>query len=349
MTGGNISTAKGYGFKNEGTLTVSGGNISSETGYAIYNQSTANATLTGGELSSVKNVLGNYGTMEVGGSAIVNSEAASSPTLINFGTGILTIKGGTISAKTTYAVWNKAGGNITISGGTVSSKSSCSVYNESTANTTISGGNLSSISSQALRNYGILGIEGTVQIKSQAGDSSAVINYDGGQLTLSGGKIISTGQGIDNLQGATLSMTGGTIESSTGIDNRKGATATILGGTITTSGGAAINNSGSEEIGGTVQISAEGFFAIVNQVQGSLTISGGRIYSVDSHTINNAGTLLVDNGTITATNKDAIRNNDGTLTVNGGTITATNGYGINNSESGTITINGGTISSKNNC
>ena len=86
--------------------------------------------------------------------------------------------------------------------------------------------------------------------------------------------------------------------------------------------------------------------AVWVQAGGTLTIKGtGTISKIDASgtpTVNNQGTLIVENGTISAKGtKSAALHNSGNLTVNGGTITTEedNVFGLVNE--GTAVINGG--------
>ena len=79
-------------------------------------------------------------------------------------------------------------------------------------------------------------------------------------------------------------------------------------------------------------------------VTGNATVNGGGSFTLEdcalSGKIENSGMLTVTDGTVTASEGDAVTNH-GTFTMNSGTITAASGTGVAND--GTLTMNGGTV------
>ena len=79
-------------------------------------------------------------------------------------------------------------------------------------------------------------------------------------------------------------------------------------------------------------------------VTGNVTVNGGGSFTLEdcalSGKIENSGMLTVSDGTVTASEGDAVTNH-GTFTMNSGTITAASGTGVAND--GTLTMNGGTV------
>ena len=305
IAGGNIYTDVGNVVKNYGNLSITGGDISSENDYAVYNLSTGVAQITGGKLYSEKNVIGSYGTVEIGGTADVSSEAANSPTVINFNGGELTVSGGKISAVTTNAIWNKAGANTSITGGNVIS-----------SNTTI-------------HNLGKTSINGTATITSDSSTACVIYSSEETSELIVGGGSISSLKNRAVVNNGIMTMTGGNIYSpNTPINNTK---TLVISGTAEISGGSIYNDISAELEITNGTFTSEGRYAIISN-SGKTTISGGNFNSKfigisnASGSDNNVpfiGELTITGGNFVSSERFSVVVNSGIFTLEGGTLTST--------------------------
>ncbi|MBR5793703.1 MAG: FecR domain-containing protein, partial [Anaerotignum sp.] len=201
-----------------------------------------------------------------------------------------------------------------------------------------------------IENYGKLTITDTVGGGSiaVAGDA-AIINA--GTLTLKNVAVSSIYSdesvydpiGIINESGATLNMTGGSINSEhIGLQNS--GTATISDTTITVADGAndviGIVNSGDLTIGDGVVINANGIGIINSRNYGGYSLRASRA-SVAGGVVNmNKGSSIIVNGE----DEIGIRNDadECQILISGGTIDVQNGYGID-AYYGSVNMTGGII------
>ena len=335
-----------------GTTRVSGGTITSST--AIKN--------TG--------VLYIEGTAQIEGSLYNGDLGGSSYS------GVTYITGGTITVTAGNAIDNNRDSKIIMSGGTIISTSGSYNYaiDNEDGNVSISGGKISVTNPSVVNNdSGTVTISGTVEIEKTSGTTGPVIyNSYYADLTISGGKITSTGYGVDNVgnleisgtveittsgsmpglynkSSGTITIKGGTVTSNSTsratIENYSSeAIVTITGGTITSTGYNTILNSGKLEVsGGTVKGTASSKATLYNN--GVINISGtAKISSGDGVTIyNKTGEIDISGGTITVGDSNAI-NNFATLKIRGGTLTSNTTYPtVYNQSSGNLAISGGTI------
>ena len=182
-------------------------------------------------------VINNYGIVEIIDSAetgIIKAIAnrGNSYGLCNYGTGSITISGGTIRAisnsnvDSSYGVYNASTGNITISGGMISVSSggstmegSYGVYNGSTGNIVISGGEISGTANYSY-NYGVYNSAGgSIEITGGIiGGYTGIYNKSTGNVRINGGTINiiakNSGYGVYNGSG-TIIVDKGTINVST--------------------------------------------------------------------------------------------------------------------------------------
>ena len=113
-----------------------------------------------------------------------------------------------------------------------------------------------------------------------------------------------------------------TASSGKAIYNNSTGAITISGGTISTTTGVAItnNSTGAIMISGATTVSATSGNAIGNNSTGAITISGGTISTTSGYTVNNYST--------------------GAITISGGTVSSTTSSAVNNNSTGRITVSG---------
>ena len=128
----------------------------------------------------------------------------------------------------------------------------------------------------------------------------------------------------------------------TTINNAQGATLTISGGTIENRTKQSIYNEGTTIIAGGTLNGTD--YGIYNTDTGTVTVSGGEISDSPYGVYNSgAGSVSVTGGTTGGTRCGIYNASTGNITVTGGTVTGTssnssNAYGIYNASTGTITI-----------
>ena len=141
----------------------------------------------------------------------------------------------------------------------------------------------------------------------------------------------------------------GKMESSTRgvIRNYNTGTVTVNSGILKAGPSHAISNSSTAPIAVTInggRLESTGACALYHATNTQVLIEGGSLTSSESNAVwNGPGTLRITGGTITQTGSNsAVQNmNTGTIQVEGGTISGT--VGISNYATGTINITGGTI------
>ena len=124
-----------------------------------------------------------------------------------------------------------------------------------------------------------------------------------------------------------------------------------LTGDVTLASGQTLSNDVTLCVNGhsvTGDVTVTGSFTLTDcgggSVTGNVTVNGGGSFALEdcalSGKIENSGMLTVTDGTVTASEGDAVTNH-GTFTMNSGTITAASGAGVAND--GTLIMNGGTV------
>ncbi len=255
---------------------------------------------------------------------------------------------GTFSASTNYGLRNATGGNIfnLINNGSITAGNSYGIRNGGVITSLTNSGTISAANDNGIRNadggtIGTLTNSGVISV----GDSSSLrIEGNIGTL-LNSGTISATNANSIYVKGqlTTLSnTTTGTI--SAGMDN---AIKAVNGATIQT-----IENSGLISAGRDFAIRNDQNINTTNVI--SLLNNSGTISASRHDAIWNDATIstLNNTGSITATNRYAIKNLGGTVDnlTNSGTISAGSDWGIYNDSSATITTltNTGTISASGN-
>ena len=168
--------------------------------------------------------------------------------------------------------------------------------------------NVDNNSDAVLTNYGTTKIiSGTISTSSTA--VSAINNKPGGNLIITGGNIISTGkkQALHN-DGGTVEITGTAYLSSVaperpGVTNLNNATMTISGGTIESTKQQAVVNEGLLTISGNPTLNSTSTTVAAFTNSGTATITGGTIVSKSQDAVSNSGTLTIGtkDGTIDTT------------------------------------------------
>ncbi len=187
----------------------------------------------------------------------------------------------------------------------------------------------SAIPEQAIKNEGILEVidtsEGQTGIITTT-EETTVKNVEGAKLSISGGTIENrTTQSIHN-QGELIIAKGTINGNINGIYNDGNGIVKVTGGTVSSSYNYGIynNNNGSIEVtDGTVK----GAYGIYNNGNGTVKVNGG----------------IIDSNINSVYSYGIYNNNNGNVRVTGGTVSGR--YGIYNYDNGTIEVTGGTVSS----
>ena len=322
VEGGNIKVtgtswrAEGI-HNNGGKVTLIEGKIEAtstyKNAYGIGNYSNGISTVTGGTIIATNTNYDAFGIYNDGGVVNVTGGSIISTSINKSAHGIfnnsdVTVTGGNITAtsdKEAFGIYNYGTGTVTLKGGSieVSGKSyyTSGIYNYSTGNVIVEGGTI------------------TVTDESTY-SASGIYNYGNGTVTVEGGSITATSEsgfpeGISNNSSGTVTITGGNItvtkeshntnvsSSISGIRNDSGEV-DISGGTIT--------------VIDTNNDSVDGMY---NNNDGTVNISGGNIIvstTYSSSGITNYGNVTMTGGSITAISETSTANgitNRGNVTI----------------------------------
>lgn len=244
--------------------------------------------------------------------------------------------------------WTGDGGSINIYGGAVHTDQDACVWLYNYDNSlSVYGGELRSSGYHTVYSYSdnsTISICGGKIIGSSDSYDTLVIYGEGALGSISGGEVISENfDGIYLRQGA-LKINGGTVNSAarTAIYNSNGCEVVIDGSNAKVSGGtissdnrenSAIRNYGTfKMLNGN--ITGKGTYAIQNNKNGVLEISGGTVDS-NKYTLYNLadGIASIKGGSITTTSSNSVWNN-GTLDISGGSFSTGDSptYIINNKQ-----------------
>lgn len=277
----------------------------------INNKNTGALNIVGGTITSDTSIaLGNYGTIEISGTA-------------------------KISGKPTIA--NKAGGHVIATGGNISSSLDSTIENYGIVDAS-KNANIECETEEVILENG------------QSIVNHVIKNYSGGATTITGGNIISLNSYAIYNSGILRIGENASIKAKKfALDNTTKGEVTITGGKLTSTDFCVIGNSGRIEISGTSQIESDVSNSIAVTSTGTITITGGRISSANSPAIRNAGTLNIfelANIEGKSTRWATIHNDSGgVLMMTGGRISSTAHNALNNAEGATATITGGAINS----
>ena len=366
------STVESYIITNYGKVEVNNSTLTNTARNTIYDIGIINPS---GYPNS--RIVFNSGTIKTYGTAIYNNGGTSS----SFDDPIIEINGGTIVSTKSYAIReNVANAYDTINGGDfynedTSGYSTIIMYGKMK----MTGGTVYAYNGSALNINGSGNVEMTgghiTKVKNPITDAwvgGAPVNLSGTtNLTVSGNSVIDSELG-NSSNVIYHASTGTTTISENALVENKGAVTTmtvksagkilVTGGTVKSNGGQVIINTydkstnsafGTIEItGGTVETTGElavntnsAYGKTIVGTQGATDNTYPKITGTVRGSLNTAGDMIINSGTITATTKEAVHTKKN-LVVNGGIITGTSSYAIiSNDVNSKITINGGTISS----
>ncbi len=208
-------------------------------------------------------------------------------TISAWGTGAISISGGTISNDSNYTISN-TDGSTTVTGGTIISfNTRYALYNSGSGKITVTG------SAEVSGGMGIYNRNGEIEVSGGTVicNSTAIAQLGTGSITISGGTVSSTGTiCIDNSDSGTVTVSGDAHISGTyGIQNRSG-TVYINGGTVEGKTTWAIYNHGDNGVievsGGTItSASKEGIYN--SKETGIIYLSGSPAISGNPAAISN--------------------------------------------------------------
>lgn len=335
-TGGVPASGVSTYLNNAGTATIQSG-VTATTGFlAVGSSSGASGTIQidGGSLKSslfsLGNAAGSTGTLNLTSGYMGNPSTVptgSANAVGEYGTGYLTISGGTMNPKPSpqsslgslaIGVYAGSSGTVTLSGGTLdlaTTPGRLTIGAGGTGSLLINGG---TITLGTDTNIAVnTGSNGSARITSGSWSTHNInVGSRGtGSLTVEGGTLsatsiaagaTATGSGSVIASGGTMSGTGDFVIGKTGT-----ATALINGGSVSyrnASFGQASGSSGTTTIS-SGSLTFSGALTVADSGTGGLTVSGGTLQS-DSAIIGNTetslGTVLITGGSWT---------NTGTLTL----------------------------------
>ena len=242
-------------------------------------------------------------------------------------TGILTVENSTITANNAYAISNASSGTISLDNDTYLYATNYALYNNSQEEVTISAGSINGIN-----NGGNLKLTNGVKVFKTVVNDTYVI-YNTGTLTTNGIEITSNSRGI-NVVGGTVNFDGD-ITAPLYCFYIDGGTLNVNGGNVESTGGYTIGLNGGATVinGSNISSSTTVFYGL----GGTLTINGGKIESKGG-----TGTAIDRRSSgVTITNGEIIGTKTGAeafVTMSGGTLRGGQ-YGID----GSGNITGGTV------
>ena len=319
------TNATDYVIKNYGTIQIDdsagGSSISSSVHNVVYNAENAILTIKGGNItllldgtsSEYKSVIDNNGTLNVQGTANINT-AKKYVNVINNQGGIVNQDGGTIKSTGSYGngIHNNINSNVTTNGGVI----------QATENTII--------------NYGNATInDGTIST-SATGKYAGISNMNTATVTVNGGTISGGSYGIRNMDTAQMKLSKGTINGgSYGVYSKTNANVEANGTELT------IQGIYCDATTGDIIVKKANITKTINKYNGTGSINISENATVNAITINSGGNINVTDSTASG----AITNSSaGNITVSNSTCTSTNSNGtIYNTSTGNITIINSTI------
>ncbi len=346
MTG--ASTYDGATTVSAGTLDISGGGSLIGT-LSLITQSGGSATITNGTVtlaSSASSVCGvgyaaaGTGTITVnaggslsvgngGGRVFVGGSNGGAP----FGTGVLTIAGGTVTVGAAGAFPNDkvylAGfggvGTINLDGGTLSTQRT---FGNGSASVIIhlNGGNLQA--GAALAN---LANSGNVPVDVRNG--GAIIDTNGFAVSISGVMSHSTVGGDNATDGGLTKNGSGTLTLS--ANNTFTGTVTVNAGTLSTAAGntstGAVGSAAGVVVnnGGTISVTGDNAFTGSTSTSKTIQINAGGVVTSTGTSSNHLNAVVLNGGTLSATTANGSFGNwnfdQGVSTLGGGTTSTISG------------------------
>jgi len=338
-----FSIASGENVQIAGVI-IQHGNISS-TGGGIYNQ--GNLTLSGVTVITNTATSGGGGILNSGNLTMTGSAILSNTTTLNTskGGGLYDFSGTTIISDSSIA-YNRApsGGGIEHANAILMLTNTTVTTNTATVN---SGGGINAFGSVTITS-------GSINANTAVGSSGygGGLNYNGsGSVVISGtdistNQVISTGtgSGIAFANGSNLSLTNVTV------NNNSGSCAVYLinGATLTITGGSINNNSGC----GLYMIGGTNMTMTGSAVNGNTTsLATGGVYLEAATSAISSSSISTNTASFDLAKGGGIRLKSGALTVNNSTISGNNlpgtnawGGGIYSESSAGLTVNASTIS-----
>ncbi len=359
---------------NTPTMTIKGGTFTGNKQGALVNvQGTVN--IQGGTFTSnIDTVNNNGGTMNISTGKIKSTGSGTHTGIYNYGSGAITMTGGTIEG-VTYGIYNEKG-SFALSAGTITSNSAPAIMNEG-SNFTISGTvQITGKTTTAIQNLeaGVMEIKGgTITCPSTnsyavANKNTAILKMSAGTINASSGSAMINQSTVNTSQNIAFAMSGGTLAGGvsnagaarisggkiTGLIQNRGTYCEISGGTID---GAVVNNTAATNmlmISGTANISSKTYAQVVTNDAGIMSIAGGTITYSGTNTdagaaIWNCAVLTMSGGNARSTvfglvnqgaNASTTLMGSSSIAVSGSSFAVLIDSGIVNHRAGTIASNG---------
>ncbi|MEF2278922.1 hypothetical protein V3W47_11490 [Deinococcus sp. YIM 134068] len=363
----NESTGSGGAIANRGTLTVESGTFRGNTAYStggvlrntgtltvqdgLFEDNACTAPVTAGGSGGCAGgvaLLGGSGTSTLRGGTFRDNTATRGGGVLFLSNAnvTVTVEGGSFEGNRVTGGTDSGGGavlslgRLTVGGGTFR------------GNTALSGGAFNISGGGTLQLTG-----GTVEgnTASEYGGGIGVHNAQGA-LTLGGTAVVRGNRagiaagGID-VSGATLTMTGGTVEGNSA--GQEGGGITVGNGSVSTISGGVIRGNDGGERGGGLRVYSSGTVTMTGgEVSGNTARTGAGLNISAPTTANPGGTFTLSGGTLsgnTATNGSGGGIYNGAfLTLEGGSVTGNSstapGGGIRNRAGASFTRTGGDVS-----
>ena len=305
---GNTATGSVGGIANGGTLTM--------------NDTTVSGNEAGGEAGGIRN--------NIGGTLMMTNMNVSGNTATAEGGGIL--NAGESSLENSTVSGNQAGED----GGGILNEGTLSLTGSAvTGNHADSGGGVNNVET------------GTLTVSNSTVSDNTAASFGGGIRSLGGTEVFDTivanntamvaAGGISNRSGATMILTGSSVQGNTGVLRRGGiANAGTMTLQYTT-----VSDNATSDFGGGIGNRLGGTLTLLNStVSGNVASFGGGISNQDTAVLTLTDTTISDNSA--ATEGGGVLNDDtGTLTVTDCTISnnaADVGGGVRNLEGGTLIV-----------
>ena len=314
--GGTVWTAGNdavFGATGVGTITVSGTQTIGTGSDTPLTFNTAGYTLANGTLALPG--AGNTSTLAVNANATIASQLSGAGTLVETGSGTLTLNPGAGNTNTAGSLTTTAG-NLTLNSGTLNVTASGGVQGPGLyvhgGTLTVAGGTLNATAGNyaTINNNGILSVtSGTCNINNTAEllngyGSTGTINVSGTGVLSVNILRISQGTGIVNLNGGTLQLNRFNSAGGTGTVNFNGSTVQAKSSTTTFT-----------PLGYLYSVQAGG--AIVDTAGNNITIAAPLAHDSVLGAIPDGGLTKQGAGTLTLTGTNTYT---GPTTVNGGTL-----------------------------
>ena len=307
VTGLSVTNAGDQGVNNNATITISDAKINGTTQNGVYNsKGTAKidkltVSATGGHGVS------NAATMTLTGAEITGTGGGKNGIQ---NTGTLTVGGVTITDSKNHGIYNSA--SLNGSGVTISNTDDNGLYND--------GGTIGSLSGLSVTNAGGQGVNNnstmTLSDVTVSGTGKNGVYNNGGTATVSELKVSNVGEhGVSN-QG-TMSITNATLDGSGVGSNciQNKGDLTVANVTAQNSKNHGVYNDSGFTATGELVITGAAVTGLYNY-GGNADITTMKITTTGSHGLNNAGTMTVQNVSVSASAENGIQNS-GSLQVTG--------------------------------